>query len=164
MATLRTILHYILWIVFGCAIALLLSGLIVYRFNISAYARYLNTRNISEVSWTDIPTIIHLFVPTQAQNTNDIQNTNTGDSTTWDAELDPDFEWFFSDFSEQDTSTAIVTGEAFGFVTEGSIWQQWSGDIQTGQTMTEEQQAVFLESLKKREARLQQQAQSESNQ
>lgn len=81
-----------------------------------------------------------------------LADTGYMESTGEGVNIDPDFEDFFADFSEKDVSSSIITWEDFGFTFEGEL--DWSGAV----TMSEDQEAAFLERLRQREARLEQQA------
>lgn len=149
------VIKYLLWSILALFVILLFSGAAVYRFDIPGYVEYLNTRDVSAVSLKSPMTLLHLFVPNAREEVVTLEDIL---SDTWymqetgdDISLDPDFEDFFADFSQQDVSSVIITGEDFWFVAPVDVTASWAV------VMTEDQQAAFLERLRQRELRLQEQ-------
>jgi hypothetical protein len=139
----------------------MIFGLINYRFDVKWYIRYLNTRTIADVTIKKPLSIIHLFVPIRKEKVvtieellQELDTIDVNDSSK--ILLEQDFVDFFSDFRVQDTSRIIMTGEDFWFVAE-QAFDQISWDIEEEVMSEAEKQVLFLERLKQREIRLEQQ-------
>jgi hypothetical protein len=139
----------------------MLFGLINYRFDLKWYIRYLNTRTIADITIKKPISIIQLFVPIRKEKVvtieellQELDTIDVNDSSK--IFLEQDFVDFFGDFSVQDTSRMIMTGEDFWFVAEQGF-DQISWDIQEESISEAEKQALLLERLKQREIRLEQQ-------
>jgi len=133
-------------------------GLVEYKFDFNGYVQYLNTRNINDVSITNPMTVFRLFVPTEIMEPITLEELlqEDEDMLSWSLDVDMDFESFFGDFNQQDRASAVMTGEDFGFVSTPIVttWEQWSM-----MELTEaEQKQLFIEQLKLRELRMQQEA------
>lgn len=157
MHYLRHTIKYILWVLLTLVIALVLIGIIKYNFDVKWYIQYLNSRNIQDVSITNPITIFGLFVPTEPTEPITLEELLEEDDDTMSGSLDVDvdFESFFGDFSQQDRASAVMTGADFGFVAEPTQDQWQTGVIELTE---EEKKQLFLEQIRLRELRLQEEA------
>jgi hypothetical protein len=160
MNYLRHGIKYLLWFFLAVVIVLVLLGLIKYNFDLKWYVDYLNSRNINDVSITRPITIFRVFVPgetTEPISLEDLlQEDEDYDTISGSLDIDIDFESFFGDFSQQDRASQVMAGEDFGFVSEPTT-TSWDEPVQRELT-EEEQKQLFLEQLRLRELRLQQEA------
>lgn len=160
MNYLRHTIKYILWVLLAALIALVLIGIVKYDFDVKWYIDYLNTRNIQEVSVTNPITLYRIFVPAERTEpiTLEALLEEEDDVSSWSLDVDMDFESFFGDFNQQDRASLVMTGADFGFVSEPmqDQWETWSIEL-----TEEEKKQLFIEQLRLRELRLQEEAQIE---
>lgn len=161
MHYLRHSIKYILWLLLTILVAMVIMGIVTYKFDIKWYVEYLNTRNIQDVSITSPITMFRLFVPTEPTQPITLEELLEEDEETmsWSLDVDVDFESFFGDFNQQDRASTVMTGADFGFVSEAMTWSVASGESQAIIELTEEEQKqLFVEQLRLRELRMQQEA------
>lgn len=101
--------------------------------------------------------MFHLFVPNEPIEPITLEELLEEDDTiSGSLDVDVDFESFFGDFSQQDRASAVMTGSDFWFVTEPTTA---TGEEATIQLTEEEKKQLFLEQIRLRDLRLQQEAQ-----